>query len=341
MDYISGRILTEQGFSKGYLYVNQNEIVEIEKGNPPKNPICKGIITPSLYNMHTHIGDTFIRFQDVPLSHDIVKLVAPPNGLKHRLLLSAKQKDIIQGMKQAIQEMKSNGINNFCDFRENGIEGVKIIRKAISNTYMEACILSRPKTLEYDKNEITSLLSQSDGIAISSMEEWEYNDLVSIVEQVKKTHKFFSLHVSERIREDVKKVVSLEPDFIIHMTKATKSDLQLIKNHHIPIVICPRSSYFFQNQVPLKAIKETGNTMLIGTDNGMLHSLNILKEIQFIQYHYPSLFKTEELLKAIIYAPRKVLNSKDVIQAANFPASYLVLDYRNLNLIYDVLHMRE
>ena len=289
MNYISGQILTERGFSKGYLCIDNNEIIEQRKGNPPSSPICKGIITPLLCNMHTHIGDTFIRFQNISLPHDIVKLVAPPDGLKYQMLSSTKQNDILQGMRKAIKEMESNGIGCFCDFRENGIDGIKLINKATMNSHINSCILSRPKTLEYKPSEISSLLKNSDGIAISSLEEWDFDELYCIVQQVKRAHKLFSLHVSERIREEIKKVLSLQPDFVIHMTKASKNDLQQMKKNNIPIVICPRSSSFFHNDIPLKTMKDTGNTLLVGTDNGMLHSSNIMEEIQFVQKQYPSI----------------------------------------------------
>jgi cytosine/adenosine deaminase-related metal-dependent hydrolase len=341
MDYISGRLLTEKGFIKGYIGLEGNELIEKGLGNPPNIPIMKGIITPSFFNMHTHIGDTFIRLRNIPLPHDLIRLVTPPDGLKHTLLKSTTKNEIVHGMKQALQEMKSSGICCFCDFRENGTPGIKIIKEALKECAMHSIILSRPKTLHYNTKEIDLLLKNSEGIAISSMEEWNYEDLIEIVKRVKKQKKLFSLHVSERIRENIDKVISLSPDFIIHMTKATKLDLQIIKNNKIPIVICPRSNTFFQTFPPLKKMKEIGNMLLIGSDNGMLHPPNLLDEIRHIMRMVPNLFSTEELLDMMTYQSRKVLNSKDVIQAANLPTSYLVLDCNTLKPVYTSIYMRE
>ena len=86
MDFVSGEILTEEGFKKGYIEFNKEKIIEIGEGNPPQKPICKGLIVPTFVNAHTHIGDSFIKEKGIDLPKNIEELVAPPDGFKHRLL---------------------------------------------------------------------------------------------------------------------------------------------------------------------------------------------------------------------------------------------------------------
>ena len=86
MEYIDGKILTKTGFQKGYIIVSENQIQDIQFGTCPKSSKLKGLITPSFVNMHTHLGDAFIANKPIELPHDIQQLVAPPDGLKHRLL---------------------------------------------------------------------------------------------------------------------------------------------------------------------------------------------------------------------------------------------------------------
>ena len=86
MDFVSGEILTDIGFKSGYIGFEKEKIVETGKGNPPKKPICKGLIVPTFVNAHTHIGDSFIKEKGIDLPKNIKDLVAPPDGLKHRLL---------------------------------------------------------------------------------------------------------------------------------------------------------------------------------------------------------------------------------------------------------------
>ena len=41
-------------------------------------------ICPALFNAHTHLGDTVA--MDIPLPGRLSDIVAPPDGLKHRIL---------------------------------------------------------------------------------------------------------------------------------------------------------------------------------------------------------------------------------------------------------------
>ncbi|GAH12171.1 unnamed protein product, partial [marine sediment metagenome] len=99
MEYVSGEILTVNGFERGYLGVKNHKMMDRGKGNPPKKPIHKGLIVPTLVNAHTHIGDSFIRKRNLKLPRNVEDLVAPPDGLKHRLLKEASDLEIIGGMR--------------------------------------------------------------------------------------------------------------------------------------------------------------------------------------------------------------------------------------------------
>jgi len=131
MDYISGEILTEEGLKKGYVGFEGEKILEQGKSSLPKKPLCKGLIVPSFVNAHTHIGDSFIKDKITNLPRDVEKLVAPPNGLKHKLLKNADGEDIIEGMEKSIDIMLKNGVGHFCDFRENGIRGICQMKSAM------------------------------------------------------------------------------------------------------------------------------------------------------------------------------------------------------------------
>ena len=152
MDFVSGKILTDMGLKSGYIAFENRKIVEIGKGNPPRKPICKGFIVPSFVNAHTHIGDSFVKERGIDLPKNIEDLVAPPNGLKHKLLREVSDKDIIRGMKKSIDIMIKNGTKYFCDFRENGILGISQLKTALNSRKISSIILSRPCTLSYDKN---------------------------------------------------------------------------------------------------------------------------------------------------------------------------------------------
>ena len=333
MEYVSGEIFTVNGFKRGYLGVENHKIMDRGKGNPPKKPIHKGFIVPTLVNAHTHIGDSFIRKRNLTLPRNVEDLVAPPDGLKHRLLKEASDQKIIGGMKKSIYEMIKTGISYFCDFRENGLQGINHLKKALEKTNISPVILSRPNELTYNKGEIDLLLKNSQGIGLSSITDWEYSEIEKIAKHTKKRKKTFAMHTSERIREDIDLVLNLKPDFLVHMVKATESDLIRVKDSNIPIAVCPRSNVFFGLKPNLKMMKKIEIDIMIGTDNAMLNSPNVLDEIRYIQ-SLSTKFTKWELLQMITYTPRKTLNLDANILKLNSPAEFVVLDKKYLNTLY-------
>jgi len=333
MKYVSGEILTEDGFEKGYLGFERNKIIETGAGSSPKKPLCKGLIVPSFVNAHTHIGDSFIGDKNIKLPKDIEKLVAPPHGLKYKLLKEASDEEIIEGMEKSIDSMIQTGTSFFCDFRENGILGICQLKTALKFWKISSVILSRPDSLIYDRNEIDLLLKNSDGIGLSSITDWDYEQLKKIAVDTKKKKKIFAIHASERIREDIDLILDLKPDFLVHLIKANESDLTRIKESSIPVVLCPRSNNFFGLKPNIKLMKKVGIELVIGTDNAMFNSLDLLEEIRFIKSR-TSIFSSDELIKMIAYTARKVLNLGPCILGPGYPDGFVVLDKKTLKALY-------
>ena len=252
MKYVEGDILTQNDFQKGYVGITRDGTIEIGKGPPPKKPIAKGIIIPTFVNSHTHIGDSFVKTKKIKLPRNVEKLVGPPNGLKHTLLKTASEKEIITGMDHSIQDMIKTGVSSFCDFRENGISGINQLKTALKNKNINSIILSRPSCLNYDKEEIDLLLKNSAGIGLSSVSDWDFSEIEKIAKHTKTKEKIFALHASEIIREDIDFILDLKPDFLIHMIQVTESDLIRVKEEKIPVVICPRSNDFFNLKINFK-----------------------------------------------------------------------------------------
>lgn len=333
MDFVSGEILTEIGFKSRYLAFEKGKIVEVGKGNPPKKPICKGLIVPSLINAHTHIGDSFIKKKNIDLPKNIEKLVAPPNGLKHKLLREASDKDIIEGMEKSIEIMIRNGTKYFCDFRENGVKGIHLLKAVLKNKKISCLIFSRPENLKYDNKEVEILLKESDGVGISSISDWDYSELKKLALHVKKKNRFFAIHASECFREDIDLILDLKPSFLVHMVFASESDILRVEDAGIPIVVCPRSNAFFGLKPDVELMRKIGVELLIGTDNAMLNSPSILDEIVYFRKVFKGFF-TEELLYKVTFISRKALNLDYDILGPNSPADFVVLDGKNLKTLY-------
>ncbi len=329
MSYISGSVLTPKGFTKGYIEIHNQKPPHLFFGTPPTTPTRRGLLIPSFINAHTHIGDTFIRLKNIPLPHDIVKLVAPPNGLKHTLLRTTKSDQIQHGIQQGLTEMQHQGITTFVDFRENGLPGITLLTEQLRMHPLNCLILGRPETHQPTKKELQSILHHADGIALSSIVDWDYDTVVEIAEETHKHHKRFALHASERIREPIENILDLQPDVLVHMNKATIKDLAALAKHNIPIVICPRSNQFFGLTPNIKRMKQTNTTILIGTDNFMLYPPSIIEEITTLQTLSSDTFTLTQLLQIPTYHARQHLLKQPPDE---YPDTWLLLHPDSLQI---------
>jgi cytosine/adenosine deaminase-related metal-dependent hydrolase len=333
MKYVQGEILTKDGLITGYLGFEQGRELEgARKGSPPEKPIAKGLILPTCINAHTHLGDSFIRFKHLKLPCNVKDLVAPPVGLKHRLLKEASEQEILEGIRKSLGEITASGTSCFCDFRESGLIGIFQLKKAMKNSDIDSVVLSRPSQMIYEKEELDKLLQNSDGIGLSSISDWELSEIEKIAKHVRKKKKLFALHASEVVREDIDQILDLHPNVLVHMIAATKADLDRVNDANIPIVVCPRSYMFFRLKNNLKLMKKMGIPILLGTDNAMINAPNVIQEVQVLLKI--GLFSLEELLTNVTYTPRKALNLDDSIQGRDLSEKFIVLERDSLKLLY-------
>ena len=143
-----------------------------------------------IINCHTHIGDAFVKLPKVKLS--VKEMVAPPHGYKHRMMQMANPKEILSGMETSIKIIKMSNTDVFVDFREGGLKGLYLLKKALNTWETNAIILSRPETMTYNEKEIEELLDYSHGIGISSISDWNYEELSLISSHVNERKKIFA-----------------------------------------------------------------------------------------------------------------------------------------------------
>jgi cytosine/adenosine deaminase-related metal-dependent hydrolase len=228
-------------------------------------------------NAHTHIADYLV---PLDLYEPLEKLVAPPDGLKHRVLERTSDKNLKRAMISMSALMRSRGVTRFMDFREGGYEGSRLL-SSLRGGCPKPLILGRPKRLQFDWEEVDLILSTCEGIGVSSINDWDYNTLSELSAYVKSKGKIFALHASERIREDIDLVLDLKPNFLVHMTMATKSDIDACTSANVAIVVCCRSNLFFGREPPLAEMVRSGATVALGTDNAMICLPDILLEMEF------------------------------------------------------------
>ena len=259
----SGRIWNGRTFEDGYLAVESGIITDLVFGEGLRGADFEGCIMPGIVDTHTHVADSGLVLDR---RYELEELVAPPNGLKHRYLRDTDASVIKRNIRDYGFRLNDFGESRYIDFREGGAEGARMLREVSD----EAVILGRPVSEHYDANEIDDILSVADGIGIPSITDMDHGYIEAIADHVHRKNKMLALHVSERIREDIDFVISLEPDLIVHMVQATDSDLSRCADNDVPISVCPTSNLYFGVVPPVGRMLDAGVDVSLGTDNGML-----------------------------------------------------------------------
>jgi cytosine/adenosine deaminase-related metal-dependent hydrolase len=233
-------------------------------------------IYPALFNAHTHLGDTVA--MDCGVTGDLVSLVTPPHGLKHRILAKTPRADLIAGMRESMEGMISGGTFGCADFREGGEAGVTALQEAARSLPFRPIILGREGGEKI-----------AEGLGISSTRDVKGTD--RIVAAAQKAGKKIAFHAGERDSLDMDAALAYEPDLIIHATHATKKQLRTCADLEIPIVVCPRSNWILgvtssDRHPPLTLMGELGCTVYFGTDNVMFVPPDLLSELAFTSVVY-------------------------------------------------------
>jgi cytosine/adenosine deaminase-related metal-dependent hydrolase len=254
------------------IVIDQGRIAAIEE-NPraPQLWIC-----PAFFDAHTHLADTVA--MDCGSTGDLVSMVTPPDGLKHRLLAAASRQELVAAMRAAITDMMGSGTYGCADFREGGRPGVRAFKDAAAGFDFLPVIFGR------DGGE-----SEADGLGISSC-----RDVAGVEQKVsaaRKAGKWIAFHAGEQDKDDVDAALAFEPDLLIHMTHATKKQIRECADKEIPIAVCPRSNWVLgvttsARYPPIHMMLDLGCTVVLGTDNAMFVPPDMFSEMAFAAMVY-------------------------------------------------------
>jgi len=317
---------------KANIVIEDDKIVEISKNrvNKGKKIDAKGcIVAPAFINSHVHMGDSIAK--DVGDGKSIAEIVKPPNGLKHQILKESKPKAIVSSMRESMNDMLSTGTSAFVDFREGGLEGIELIDEAAEEAPIRKIILGRDELFyneEAKKAEIKKivkkLLESCDGIGLSGFGEIR-DDVASLITKICKKHgKISAIHAAEyeKIQMDsvestgkseVQRAVESNFDMLVHLTSPIGNDLKFVGKSNSSVVCCPRSNGTLSVGIPpLKDFFKHKINVLLGTDNIMFNSPNILREMEYTlkvtRGYYREYFPPVEILKMATVNAANVLN---------------------------------
>ncbi len=284
---------------------------------------CEGLLLiPGFINAHTHIGDSIGK--DVTLNNTVDKKIHPVFGAKSKILKNTSQENLSNFMKNTCHSMLQKGITTFVDFREGGLDGVILLKKIVSDIPIRSIILGRVEfyqnSTEIRKNQplpkdkivvLNTLLKKCDGIGISGANE----NSTSVLNYYSKTTKLRVIHSSETKqsistskkvtgKSETIRALSLKPHFLVHMTFASKSDLITTAKKTRGIVICPRANSSLAEGIPdIELMQKAGCTLALGTDNVMINSPDMFREMDF-------------LWKATMGIHKKRIDPKEILKMA-------------------------
>jgi len=313
------------------------------------------LLIPGFINSHTHIADSIGK--DLSIDADVDSKIHPMIGLKQKLLKETSKKSLSKYIKNSAKSMIKKGITTFIDFREGGLDGVLLLKSALDNLPIRCIILGRIEHYN-TKNEIkqnmslpkehikqlTQLLKNCDGIGISGTNENSNSNLQSYA----KTKKIRAIHAAETkdsvntskkltAKSEIQRAMLLRPSFLIHMTFATKNDLKLAAKNTRGIVICPRANSSLAEGIPdISSMQKSGCNITIGTDNVMINSPDIFREMDYLwkvtMGMSKSRFDPKQILKMATVNAGKMLNQKIGCIKENYFADCLFINKNSLDL---------
>jgi len=298
---VEGRVVAEDG-----------EIVAVEEETVESSKV----ILPAFVNAHTHIGDSIAKEAGGGLSLD--ELVAPPDGLKHRLLRQASREEKVEAMRRSVRFMAETGTASFLEFREGGVEGVYALREAVEGLDVDPVILGR---------ETVDAMAAADGFGASGARDGEFGRERTATERA---GKLFGIHAGERDATDINPALDLNPDFLVHMVHPEPLHLDRVADSEIPVVVCPRSNLVTDVGVP--PIRELADrtTVALGTDNVMLNSASMFREMEFAAKLAD--VSAREVLRMATRNGAEIAGLDCGLVEAGRPAKLLVLDGDSNNL---------
>ena len=275
-------------------------------------------------------------------------------------------------MRSSAISMMRNGVVVFADFREGGLQGIDQIKEATSGLSIKSIVLGRPESYydisrDFYKNRkftpdvmklICNILNFADGLGVSGANEntdSSLNQYREIIQKKSLEKKYLiGIHASESLETEIKSITvtgksevqriigNLSPNFIVHLTNASDTDIQLVAKKKIGIVVCPRANSTLGVGIPkIARMLSYGCCIGIGTDNVMINSPDMFRELDYIWSLTRALedkpIPAREILKMATVNGARILgiNSGAIITGRS--ADMIFIDKNNLDIspMYD------
>lgn len=263
---------------------------------------CEGLLMmPGFVNAHTHIGDSIGK--DVGINHSVESKIHPVSGFKQKVLKNSEVSHLTSFIRTSCISMIRKGITTFIDFREGGLEGIRILKNASSgmpirpiilgriNYYQDSKLIKQNLPLpELKKSDLSVLLRNCNGLGISGPNEFSDSALKYFARQktIRAIHSAETEESNEKSkratkRTETQRALLARPNLLVHMTHASARDLELAAKNNVSIAVCPRANGTLAEGIPdIGQMTESGCNVVIGTDNVMVNSPDMFREMDYL-----------------------------------------------------------
>ena len=270
---------------------------------------------------HVHSGDHL--FPEFGVEEELSKLVAPPNGLKHRLLAKAEDSQLEQAILEYYRMAWRLGNGLLVDFREGGGHGCLIAKRAVERAPqgISVIVLGRPGP---------GFPHGCDGLGLSSPLDYPESELLRLV----KSYRPAFTHVAEtreaREKGDLELAVKAGFDAIVHGTYLSRGDLEILNDKGVGLVLCPRSNLWHGLRLPpIRNALELVENVAFGSDNAAWIPPNPWREAEIAlllaRLEGPSgEWLARKVLEALFISPYKLVGVSPRIIEDGWPARFLL-----------------
>jgi len=325
----------------GNLLIRDNEISYIGQGHPdaPLDGVTvdgQGLLAiPGLIDAHIHIGDSVAK--DIGTGKTLNELVHPLYGIKTQILSNESPELIRTAIRQTASDMLGSGITTFADFREGGLQGIKLAQQALRNCKQRVMLLCRPK-FTYSETEIArnialpesviketrDALRVSSGLGLSGANEYSQVALEQLNNLAKQNGKPIAIHAAESLdsvrfsnekfhASEIQRILQcMTPNMIVHVTQASSDDISGLAKLGIGVICCPRANASLGvGFPPIQSLLERNVRVALGTDNVMLNAPDMFREMDY----------TARMIKAKSLNP-SAISSTEILKMATANAAH-------------------
>jgi cytosine/adenosine deaminase-related metal-dependent hydrolase len=293
----------------GTIVIEDGGIVGIEPFPAPRHsarvvslPGC--IAVPALINAHTHLRDVVAAEASVGM--DLESAVMGPQSVRARRVCEVSAVERIDAVRRTLESMARLGITAVADFCDGGMAGVDEVKEAAEGVPIDTVVLGRLSATQTreavasdaplsdaQRGELDRLLTIADGFAAATVNDYGDRAWQEIRRRVRAAGKLLAVHLAEHARQrelslqlrgrsDVDRVLAFAPDHVVHLTAIASLDIDRVVAAGIPVVACPRSNAMLGlGEPPLWQFAQRDHPVALGTDNLMINSPNIWREMEY------------------------------------------------------------